>query len=111
MAMVTVNELRRRVKRGAHMLDARARDWARNIHLPELEMRYETTCILGQTFGNYGDALPALFVRGTQDAKDRRAISNGFTLSYREFEDPRNWSRLAELWATEIAVRQLPKKG
>ena len=111
MTTVTVKNLRRRVKRGAHFLDEKSPKWAHDVLLSELNMRYETTCILGQTFGNFGDALPMIFEGGTEDAWARRAVSNGFTLAYREFENPRNWSRLAELWATEIAVRQLPKKG
>ena len=66
----TTAVLKRRVERGAALLDAEQPGWAPRIDVPTLRMRNPFSCVLGQLYGNYGKGLGALDLNAHTDGYD-----------------------------------------
>lgn len=109
MAMPTRNDLEKRVKRGAHFLDAESAGWYGSIDLHTLEMMSGTHCVLGQVGGDYTEFADSLGLFSEATASDKKAVYRGFNLAWGEQKN-KAYSMLTELWAIEVAKR-LVRKG
>ena len=94
-----------RVQRGAKLLDKKMPGWEDKIHW-QLWMWSNSSCVLGQTFGNYFQGLQALGLPLDQ------AVELGFT----QKEDggtwsqrAASWSKLGQYWEREIKKRRQKK--
>lgn len=84
---------RRRVDRGARLLDAKRPDWYDRVNLLTLDMGSRGYCVVGQLYGNYGlGILAVLRVDGRQHGFN--AVSWRFSL-------------LDRLWTREVQDRRL----
>jgi hypothetical protein len=98
--MVTVS-IAERVAAGVAWLDAEVPDWWRDIRLDRLEMASCTRCVLGQVFGEYGDApLGDLF---------EQPLRLGFNVSLAN--DFREFGELTAEWRRVIEERRAQTAG
>ena len=72
----------------------------REIDQDTLDLAHEHECILAQLYGDYEIALADLGV----EAEDHGFYLTG-TLTWRSPEEDARWTRLTELWITEIRNR------
>jgi hypothetical protein len=101
---------RRRVARGATLLDQIDPEWAEMIDLDSLDLHNGCDCILGQRYDFYTTGLRQLFARDSPKTEDYLRIQgrrHGFAAL-----DPtsrRQWKQLTQLWKAEILKRlQIP---
>ncbi len=125
--MLTPNEkgtIRKRVRRGAALLDQKKRTWFKSIDLDGLAMWDGSACILGQTYGEYVEGLYKVglgkkseySISGFQPLRegDPDGIKHGFNLDDLSWGASLQWSFLTECWAAEIQFRRAAsskKKG
>lgn len=63
--MATTNQiLKRRVARGAMLLDAKQPGWAPRIDRERLAIKSGFYCVLGQVYGGYWDGIDAMSITG-----------------------------------------------
>ena len=53
--------LKRRVNRGAQLLDEKSPGWYKDVNLTTLRMERPRYCVLGQLYKSYGSGMDALF--------------------------------------------------
>src|SRR5262245_2417871 len=100
--MITIDEARRRVARGAALLDAHMPGWAQRLEPGLLTLESCSNCVLGQLFGNYVVAYQKLALpRGVV------AAEYGFDLTAGESKGIRRvqYGRLTDAWLEAIADR------
>lgn len=95
------SDLAERVARGAALLDEKRPGWAAEIAIDRLAMQECDSCILGQTYGHYLDALEVL---GFDRPPTLGASHFGFNILTSDIHHP-DWGRLADLWRAAIAER------
>lgn len=111
MAVIDPLVYEARVRRGARFMDERHPGWHTKINLDELIMSDGTCCIIGQTYGFYGNAVLKL---RDADFHSRAVIAwetkHGFNLpqglrfkGHRKVEE--NWDLLRKLWEVQIQER------
>lgn len=86
-------EVAKRVRQGAKLLDLKRPGWARVINLQRLETRDCWVCVLGQLYGHYDSGLYRLF-DGEGSARIAQAVAHGFTFA----GDGTGARRLEEAW-------------
>ena len=105
--------LRRRVRKGAALLDRECPGWEKKIDMSNLQMSSGSRCILGQVFVNgfssgYYKGIAALRLVET-NADDRQAQLHGFNLGDEDlkiFIEGQVWDWLAGYWIREINNRR-----
>lgn len=99
--MITEEELKERVRRGAIYLDEVRPGWRDSIAPGELRMESCFTCVLGQVFGHYAEGLSVMWdslpeVRGMD-------VQAPFGLARADYDTVRDrvaaFNLLTELWA------------
>ena len=94
--MATTNAvLRKRVERGAALLDAEQPGWAPRIDVPTLDISSPRYCVLGQTYPTLRSGIEALHLSPYQ-----RVCSHGFDSD--GYDQPQ---RLLPLWREAIEAR------
>lgn len=91
-----IDLLRRRVRAGSEMLDAKSPGWWELINFSRLDIRDVSDCILGQIFGEYYDACRALDLSlpyASMMGADRAPRLFGFNISTMELYDLYRWER------------------
>ena len=78
-----------RVQAGMDFLDERRPEWRGEIDRNILDLASQTDCILGQLYGHYRDALPALGMYG--DRAKQAAL--GFEVTEEQIEEHHNGGR------------------
>ena len=103
--MATTNAvLRKRVERGATLLDAEQPGWCKRIDLVTLDMGDTEQCVLGQMYGHYSDGVDALGLGLSEYAGVYTdAAEHGFDHAY--FPDDGEHDRLLPLWREAIEAR------
>jgi hypothetical protein len=87
-----MSTLPKNVERGAQFLDERVPGWRERVVPEKLNLANDCDCIIGQTFGEYGDGLQLLGL-------DHRAARNfGFYVSGRQ-----QWDALTAAWRKVLA--------
>jgi len=89
--------LRKRVRRGAVLLDKQNSGWEENVRVDILNMSCADNCVLGQLYGNYFTGSVQLRLHGS-----RATRTHGFSLLWRNG----SWEKLREIWTTEITERR-----
>ena len=106
--MATTNAvLRKRVERGATLLDAEQPGWCKRIDLVTLDMGDTEQCVLGQMYGHYSDGVDALGLGLREYAGVyTKASTHGFDHDHAfpgETDD--QYPRLLPLWREAIEAR------
>lgn len=91
--------LKRRVNRGAELLDEKYPDWHWKVMIGTLDMGNPGSCVLGQLYGNFYDAVPILKLSFNDSTYE-----NGFSLDTRERWN--SWSALTRHWTRAIEQRR-----
>ncbi len=99
--MLTTAELDPRINKGFSFLNRKiGEDWPTQIDLAKLSMGMTERCILGQLFGTYQNAKPALYL------DQYAAVDYGFDLQVEEVNSSQgptnNYSALTEAWKNRI---------
>lgn len=79
------------VDNGAALLDERLPGWRRHIDPDTLRLEDGCNCILGQLFGDYGDAVDIL------------AISDPRRYGFTQPNPRTTWERLTDAWKKVLA--------
>ncbi len=105
--MLTFDQARTRVARGAALLDQVAPAWAHAIDLGALRLETCGSCILGQLFGDYLDAY-----RRIQMLHRYGGAHYGFDVTMEEFLGIRrnNYETLTQAWLEAIADRVIDRE-
>lgn len=100
--MLTLEEARGRVARGAGLLDTVAPGWAQAIDLGMLRLDSCGSCILGQLFGDYIEAYRRIGV-----LRDKGGAHYGFDVTIEEFRGLRriHYGTMTQAWLEAIADR------
>ena len=103
--MLSMDEARARVVKGAALLDARIPGWHERVNIQTLNLAGCKNCIIGQVIGDYCDAVDI-------DASLRKTdvrMAHGFTAnSGTAFGQKETWRRLESAWVDAIAARLHP---
>lgn len=96
--------LKRRVRRGARLLDERQPGWHRQVNQSFLDLADSGVCVLGQLHGGYGHGLAVLGFLFDGSAQKYGFDADFLWESHIEsgFEQ---YSILTELWIEEIKTR------
>lgn len=95
-----------RVERGAKFLDGVKPGWFDEIDTDRLSMRWTKSCVLGQLYGTFFDAVPILWPgkRG-----HHAATEHGFTAESSDVKPGLHFEEidviLADLWRAEVRAR------
>lgn len=106
--MISHEEARTRVARGAAHLDVVRPGWFNDIDTGTLTLSSGCRCTLGQVFGDYHEGLKAMgwcnYFNGVPDNAPQR--THGFTIGIKPKESP-EWMLLQDAWIEAIADRRL----
>ena len=92
-------QLQKRIAAGIAFLNVVKPNWLKKIDIEQLDLSKSKTCMLGEVFGDYGEAIQEL---GLESDKDYAAQCLGF------YED--DWNKYKELTnAWKKALRPLLK--
>lgn len=112
-------EPRKAAERGAVYLDAVKPDWFRCITLNTLQLSDNGTCVLGQCFGDYFNALTALVPAFNgydpdlvEEHANRRQFAETFGFQVpRPLEDRGGYERLGLAWKALIVRRRKTRRS
>lgn len=91
-----------RVKNGMMLLDEKhGPGWVWRIDVDTLALASTCRCVLGQVYGDYGDALDVLGLF------NGRSAEHGFTLTGSQEPEPVMWVELTTAWRHAILARRL----
>lgn len=115
--MLTLDEARERVARGAAHLDQMRPGWHAEVDTGTLTLSSCTQCVLGQLFGGEWD-VDAPFLHGLKclNLYEKRgnasAVTHGFAIGTGDAADPDNaepeFQWLQDAWIEAIAARRFP---
>lgn len=109
--MLTIDEARERVAKGAALLDRERPGWAQQIDTGTLRMETSCFCVLGQLEGSFIDAV---WNRWGDDLQAGCRIAAGYGFhagTVRASDDEllaRYYRPLQDAWIAEIAARVVP---
>lgn len=100
--MFTLDEARRRVARGAALLDAEVPGWVQRVDPGLLALESCTSCLLGQLFGDYVTGYRCVVL-----PRRMAAAQYGFDITMAESRGIRRvqYRRLTDAWLEAIASR------
>src|SRR4051794_6042993 len=102
-----LSKLRRRVRRGARLLDEKVPDWPSRIDPELLDMSSPNSCIVGQTFASsensYNVGLTQLGLDAVNDGDVVHGFEHGHGITSHTVGE--EYSVLAELWLEEAKDR------
>lgn len=90
-------QIRRRVKKGARLLDEHMPGWVEKIIPGRLDLASTSYCILGQTFSSFTKGMTVLGV-------EKSTEKYGFDLEASDPDD--GWEILDKAWIKEIKKRK-----
>lgn len=103
---ISLNIYHARVVAGACWLDAKLPGWEKKIDLGSLDLGNTCRCILGQLWGNYGDAVDSFLTEAPGgDKEQERAFTLASDWGFNLSDDEPDWSMLQEAWVYEILSR------
>ena len=91
-----------RANRGALLLDEREPRWNFKVVPENLDMTDGTLCIVGQTYGSYGQYVGPVFGLSEGEENDALAIEHGF-LTNNEHDVP--WELMDLVWVYLLTTR------
>lgn len=103
--MLTMDDARARVARGAALLDAQRPGWAQRIDHGRLDLGNECHCILGQLESSYSSAIARLGLRARATGNDT-TVAHGFDLCH--IDGRHRFALLQDAWIEAIADRLHP---
>lgn len=89
-----LGEIADRVEAGAMLLDQENPGWHRHVVAEKIKILSCTKCILGQIYGQFGDGMKKLAIKGFSG-------DYGFNCSHRDVE------KVETAWCDQIALRVL----
>lgn len=105
--MLTMDEARARVAKGAALLDERVPDWLERIDTSKLSLLSPCLCVIGQVFGNY-----YLNVRRFMGVDETEHQAHGFWLIVTNLTEKKlidaDYRVLQDAWLEAITERTLP---
>lgn len=113
--MLTNEEARARVAKGAAYLDTKWAEWFEHLCTDRLDMGDPCNCVLGQMTGDYNEAIGKLWpqrrflTRLIGDTPGDKAEALGFDVADSDFDLERrtDYRRLQDAWIEAIADRRL----
>lgn len=102
-----VTKLRRRVRRGARLLDKKVPDWPSRIDPALLDMSSPNSCIVGQTFASSENSYNVGLAQLGIDTLSAGDVTHGFEHGpvCTSGSAAEEYSVLAELWLEEAKER------
>lgn len=101
--MLTIEEARARVNRGAELMDRYHPGWFRTIDIGRLDIAHGAHCIFGQVVGGYIHAVDSGRYRELPDATAR--VNYGFVTARGSVADRIEHELTQEAWVAAIRQR------
>jgi hypothetical protein len=118
---ITITNLKRRVEKGATLLDEKRPGWWRKIKVTDLDVADTRRCILGWAFqdaltasfsdNGYDKGLEFLWPDKNDDQVEKLSVQHGFDRDYTHphvtFQGGMDvWDMLGALWSDEVRARR-----